>query len=136
MAPSMLMTPGFQLRKPPLPAGITGSVSATQISLFDAAGNDHVLQSSPGAWAVTAPVGEPPSPSAGDRRLRFYGKFLRGRLRGTDPGHHDLLAVDLRFPVQHDGQTPATFPGGTFYPAKSGQVHLTVNPVGATIKVH
>ncbi|MFZ0830387.1 MAG: carboxypeptidase regulatory-like domain-containing protein [Thermoplasmata archaeon] len=133
VAPLVLMTPVQLAGNSPLPAGVTsGDVSATQISLFDAAGNELTFfANSSGAWAVAAPVG--------DYSLQALAIGVSGSTGNFSAvGYVELtrattISLPLTSAFRFNTTVETLLPGGTFYPAKSGQVHLTVNPVGATI---
>ncbi len=133
VAPLKLSTPVLLTGQSSLPSGILSSeVSATQISLYDKSGNELTFfANSSGSWSVYAPAGNysvqalatEVSPSVGNFSAVAYLDLVRTT----------SISLPLTSGFNFATTLGALVPGGTFYPVQAGEVHLTVNPAGATL---
>ena len=134
VAPLQLSPAASLSGRSPLPAEVpTVDLSATQVALYDSAGNELTFfANSTGSWSVMAPVGNY------SVQALAVG-IAAGALNYSAVGYVDLsratsvslpLTPAFRYSTQVGTLVP---PDATFYPASASEVHLTVNPAGATI---
>jgi dolichyl-phosphooligosaccharide-protein glycotransferase len=133
VAPLVLTTPVPLSGSSPIPAGVSNtSVSATQISLYDSAGNELTFfANATGDWSVAAPAGD-------YSVLALAVGLSHSTANYSAIGYVSLsrpttLSMPLTTAFRFSTTVGTLLPGGTFYPASAAQVHLTVNPAGATI---
>ncbi|MGC2288281.1 MAG: carboxypeptidase regulatory-like domain-containing protein [Thermoplasmata archaeon] len=116
------------------PAGVPSTdLSATQVALYDRAGNELTFfANSSGAWSVMAPVGNYSVEALAVGVSNSAANY--SAVAYVDLSHSTSISLPLtpafRFATSVGALIP---PGATFYPASASQVHLTVNPAGATI---
>ena len=130
----LVLSPSVELSgQSPTPSGVTSSdLSATQISVYDSAGNQLTFfANGTGSWSVAAPIG-----NYSVQALAVGVSHSTGNYSGVayvDLSRSTAISLPLS-PAFRFGTTVGTLlPGGTFYPSEAAQVHLTVNPTGATI---
>ena len=134
VAPLELYPPVRLSGQSSLPSGVTSAdVSATEVSLYDSAGNQLTLfANSSGAWSVLAPAGNYSIQALAVGVSTSTDNYTAvGYVDLTSPTSISLpLTSAFRFAMSLGASTP---PSATFYPAEAAEVHLTVQPTGATI---
>ena len=133
--PTLSLAPAVSLSgQSPVPTGtVTTDLSATQVALYNSSGDELTFfANSTGSWSVMAP--------AGNYSVQALAVGVSGAVANYSAvGYVDLsrptsislpLTLAFRFETTVGALVP---PDGTFFPAASADVRLTVNPAGGTI---
>jgi dolichyl-phosphooligosaccharide-protein glycotransferase len=115
------------------PADVTSSdLSATQISLYDSAGNQLTFfANATGAWSIITPVGNYSIQALAVGVSHSAANY--SAVAYVDLSRPTTISLPLTTAFRFGTSVGSLLPGGTFYAAEAAEVHLTVNPTGATI---
>ncbi len=133
VAPLQLSTSVLLSGQSSLPSGILSSeVSATQISLYGSSGNELTFfANSSGTWSVYAPAGDYSVQALATQVAPTVGNF--SAVGYVDLDRATTISLPLSKAYTFATTLGALVPSGAFYPVQAGEVHLTVNPTGATL---
>jgi asparagine N-glycosylation enzyme membrane subunit Stt3 len=133
--PALQLSPAVSLSgQSPLPAGVVSTdLSATQVALYDAAGNELTFfANSTGGWSVMAP--------AGNYSVQALAVAVAGAIANysavtyVDLSRATSVSLPLTLAFRYQTSVGALVPpDGAFFPAAGVDVRVTVNPEGGTV---